>query len=225
MGTVARRISSRWMPVMAQGRIGLASGTVGMPRRRTRVGQRKLASDPESRRTVTWSWVLPQEIRAETPGLDALGADESVTPVRIPSLTDGHSLFTGHVERTCPASPQYRHRWWSWWRCRSGPESLVLPTCMGSGSGPGRVARGGALLWAQGLSRDQSGSRRRREARWSATRASTHRVSSTSPSREVGRSQVFSSSRRRSDRPLKYAPWSALSPQPAEAARVRNLMA
>ena len=49
--------------------------------------------------------------------------------------------FTGHVERTCPASPQYRHRWWSRWRCRSDPESLVLPTCMGSGSGAS-VARG-----------------------------------------------------------------------------------
>ena len=50
MGTVAWRASSSWTPVMAQGRIGLASGTVGMPRRRTRVGQTKLASDPESRR-------------------------------------------------------------------------------------------------------------------------------------------------------------------------------
>ena len=47
--------------MMAQGRIGLVSGTVGMPRRRTRVGQMKLASDPESRRTGTWSWVPPQE--------------------------------------------------------------------------------------------------------------------------------------------------------------------
>ena len=52
-----------------------------------------LASDPESRRTGTWSWVPPQEIRAETPGLDAVGADKSVTPVRIPSLTDGRGLL------------------------------------------------------------------------------------------------------------------------------------
>ena len=93
IGTVACRTSSSWTPVIVQGCIGLANGTVGMPRRQTRVGQMKLVSDPESRRTGTWSWVPPLETCAETPGFDAVGEEESVTPVRIPSLTDGCGLL------------------------------------------------------------------------------------------------------------------------------------
>ena len=93
--------------------MGLASGTVGMPRRRTNVGQIKLASDPESRRIGTWSWVPPHETHAERPGCDAEGGEESVTPIRIPILTDGR----------CPLLDRWTGR-------------AQLPNSTGTGGGP-----------------------------------------------------------------------------------------
>ena len=70
---VARRTSSKGNPVKAQGRNGSASGTLGMPMRLMRVGQMKLASDPESKSTGTWTWILSQETRAVIAGWEAEG--------------------------------------------------------------------------------------------------------------------------------------------------------
>ena len=81
----------------AQGRSGCASGTVGMPKRLTRVGQMKFASDPESRRTGTWSWVPCHETCAYRASWEAEGGEWLVTPVRIPSLTDGRCLLMGRL--------------------------------------------------------------------------------------------------------------------------------
>ena len=94
-GVVTRRISSKGMPVSAQGCNGSARGTVGMTMHLTRVGQMKLASDLESRRTGTWTWVPSQETHAVMAGWEAEGEEWLVTPVRIPSLTDGRCLLTG----------------------------------------------------------------------------------------------------------------------------------
>ena len=59
----------------AQGCISSARGTVGMPMHLTRVGQMKLTSDPESRRTGTWTWVPSQETRAVMAGWEAEGEE------------------------------------------------------------------------------------------------------------------------------------------------------
>ena len=168
--------------------------------RLTRTGQMKLASDPESRSTGTWTWVPSQETRAVIAGWEAEGGELVVTPVRIPSLTDGRCLLIGQVDSRCPSPPQYRQRWFSRHCCRSESEILVCPTCIGSTSGASaaRVDE----LWVRGVSRGLSGSRRRREARRYAKRALMRIVRSTRLSNEAGNSQVLSSSSRRSDSPL-----------------------
>ena len=75
----------------AQGRIGEVSGTVAMPSFLTRVGQMKLASDPESNKTGTWSWFLCHVMRADKLGWEVGGWGSCVAPVRI---TDGRCLLT-----------------------------------------------------------------------------------------------------------------------------------
>ena len=96
-GTVARQTSSNRMPVMAQGRSGSVSGTVGISMRLTRVGEMKLASDPKSRSTGTWTWVPSQETPAVIAGLEPEGGELVVMPVRIPSLTDKRCLLTDRL--------------------------------------------------------------------------------------------------------------------------------
>ena len=72
-GFVALWTSSSGAPVSAQGRMGVVRGTVVMPNRLTKVGQIKLASDPESNNTGTWSWVPCHEMRAERLGWEVGG--------------------------------------------------------------------------------------------------------------------------------------------------------
>ena len=133
-GLVARWTSSRGIPVSAQGRMDLVSGTVEMPRRLTKVGQIKLASDPESRRTGTCSWVPCQEMRADRTGWEVGGRGWWVAPVRIPSLTDGRCLLTDSSLTDvlsphntgisgCPAAVAF-HPWRVW--CALPAWALVL---------------------------------------------------------------------------------------------------
>ena len=99
---VAQRTSSNGMPVMAQEGSDLVSGTVGMSMRLTRVGQMKLASDPESRSTGTWTWFPSQETLAVIAGWEAEGGELVVMPIRIPSLTDGRCLLTDRLTVDVP---------------------------------------------------------------------------------------------------------------------------
>ena len=174
--------------------MGFASGTVEMPKRLNKVGEVKLVSDPESRMTGTWSWVPSQEIRADRAGWEADGEKWLVTPVRIPSLTDGRCLFDGQVDKRFPDPPQYRQRWLSRRRCLSPMEIWCAPPAW---------TQLRALL-RRGMVPDHghenpSGSRRRREARRSANLASMRSVRLMSASRETSSSQVLSSSTRRLD--------------------------
>ena len=193
-------ISSWWLPEMSSFTGSLVIQmrvVVGTPRRRTRVGQIKLARVDQDGHLDVHSFPY------ESGRLGVLGRGRGCLEggVRQDPFFHGWALsFNGQLYSRWPAPPQYIHWWFSHLLWRAVWESFVQLSCMGSGA---RASGGWGLAgeqWRE-TSKTDADSQIPRVTRLSARRASIWRARLIRQSKEVGSLCVLSSSKMRSDKP------------------------